>query len=366
MLSIESIRTVVNGAIGPLAPLYDNKYQSTTLRYPRDLGSNPSRKHSIVFTVREANPEALGEVFTSGVENLRGALTNLGPAASSALETALGQVRSGNFSGVIGTLNEVALKEGLEAGNKIQETVNNLTKSLSSLKRKNGATIGLYIPDTVNVAYDVSYDSDFSLSNALGKPYFLAQGAASLYNTFKDQGDLKMSNLVNAAGSDPFVRDFVASQVGRLTGTDLSRLGLAAGGFATNPQLQVLFSGVGFRQFQFDFLFSPYSQEESLVVEQIIKTFKYAAAPEIVPNGIFTQSLYMKIPDTFNINFFYGNQENKKVHKIGESVLTNVNVDYSGTGQWATFDDGAPLQIRMTLQFLETVIIDKRRINEGY
>lgn len=366
MLSIESIQTAINGAIGPLAPLYDNKYVSTTFRYPRDLGSNPNRRHSIVFTVRQADPAKLGEVFTDNLKLVQGTLDKLGPAAAAAGRTAFDQVRTGNFSGLKNTIEEITLKEGLEAGNKISEAVNNLTTSLSKLNRKNGATIGLYIPDTVNVAYDVSYDSDFSLSTALGKPYFLAQGAASLYNTFKDQGDLKLSNIVNAAGGDPFVRDFVASQVGRATGTDIARLGLAAGGYAVNPQLQVLFSGIGFRQFQFDFVFTPYSEEESRIVEQIIKTFKYAAAPEIVPNGIFTQSLYMKIPDTFNINFFYGNRENTKVHKIGESVLTNVNVDYSGSGQWATFDDGSPLQIRMTLQFLETVIIDKNRISQGY
>jgi hypothetical protein len=43
-----------------------------------------------------------------------------------------------------------------------------------------------------------------------------------------------------------------------------------------------------------------------------------------------------------------------------------VNVDYAGAGTWATHNDGSPVQIRLTLQFTETVIIDKNKIKEGY
>jgi hypothetical protein len=367
-LTIDSIKQSVNGIIGPLAPLYDNKYQSTSLRYPRDLGSNPSRKHSIVFTVREADPAKLGEATSDFVTSLTDVTSGLSDSVRSRVGTITETFRDspGRLLSELKNISGDIFKENLTAGQALSEATSSLSTALSKLNRKNGRTIGLYVPDTVNVSYSAGYDSDFSLSEALGKPYFLAQGAASLYNTFKDQGDLKMTNLVNAAGNDPFVRDFVATQIGRVTGTDLARIATAAGGYAVNPQLQVLFSGVGFREFQFDFIFTPYSREEAQTVESIIREFKLAAAPEIVSNGIFSQSLYMKIPDAFDIKFYYGNVENTKVHKIGESVLRNINVDYVGSGQWATFDDGSPMQIRMTLQFIETVIIDKNRIKQGY
>ncbi len=367
-ITIDNIKQTVNGVIGPLSPLYNNKYQSTTLRYPRDLGSNPSRKHSIIFTVRQADPAKLGAATEEFITQIGDITSQFDGATKTKIDSITEKFRDDPRK-LISELSNVSgdiFKSGLNAGQQFSAAAKSLTTSLSTLNKKNGETIGLYIPDTINVAYDAGYDSDFSLSSALGKPYFLAQGAASLYNTFKDQGDMKLSNILNAAGNDPFVRDFVASQVGKYTGTDLARIATAAGGYAMNPQLQVLFSGIGFRSFQFDFVFTPYSQEEARTVENIIETFKLASAPEIVPNGIFTQSLYMKIPDAFDIKFFYGNTENTKVHKIGESVLTNINVDYAGSGQWATFDDGSPMQIRMTLQFLETVIIDKTRIRQGY
>jgi hypothetical protein len=73
----------------------------------------------------------------------------------------------------------------------------------------------------------------------------------------------------------------------------------------------------------------------------------------------------MKVPFPFKIDFLYKGKENPYVHKIGETVLENINVDYGPNG-WATFNDGSPVQIKLTLQFKETVIVDKNKIKAGY
>jgi hypothetical protein len=47
--------------------------------------------------------------------------------------------------------------------------------------------------------------------------------------------------------------------------------------------------------------------------------------------------------------------------------LTTITVNYSGAGEWATFNDGAPLKIDLNLQFTETDIITRELITEyGY
>jgi len=346
----------VPGAVnGPLSVLYGSKYDKAIYRYPRDLGTNPNRKHSIVFTVRESDPKNLVGIAQNTFNDIKDAVVAEGA----------------NLPGIIagsGTALEKANKIGqnaVNAGEKLAPGVNDLSNALTKLNRKDGATIGLYIPDTVNVAYQASYD-DFQTASGLGRPYFLAQGATSIINAIRGQGDKSMTNLINAAANDPFVRDYVYGNIGKMAGMDLARIGLNAGGFAMNPQLQVLFAEVGFRSFQFDFTFTPYSQEETDTIKKIIYLFKYHSAPQIDNNGIFEQGLYMKVPDAFKINFYYGNEENLNVHKIGECVLENMNVDYAGSGQWSTFNDGAPNQIKLTLQFKETVIVDKNKIKAGY
>ena len=350
----------IPGAVnGPLNLLYGNKYDKTNYRFPRDVGSNPTRQHVILFTINEPDPIQLGDVLQQASD----AAVNIAKTVGPALATAAGQLTFKDKSGAIQTL--VASGEAAKADIKnFGDTVNSLTTP--KLNRKIGDSIALYIPDTVNVTYGADYNDKFSLTDALGKPYFLAQGAVSLYNTFKQALDQPIVNTINKAGNDPFVIKKIAEVLGAKTGTNLTDIALNKGGFALNPQVQVLFEGIGFRNFQFDFLLTPYSQEEANTIKKIIEKFKYASAPKIEPNGVFSQGLFMQIPNTFNIEFLHKGARNENVHRIGESVLTNVNVDYSGAGTWATHNDGSPVQIRLTLQFTETIIIDKNKIKEGY
>jgi hypothetical protein len=352
----------IPGAVnGPLNLLYGNKYDKTNYRFPRDVGSNPTRQHVILFTIKTPEPGNLGAILT----DMAKAGTNIAKKGLNAITTAGTQVGSGDYEGA---KNTVITKGQAIGGSTDVETLATGTNTLTNVKlnRKIGDSIALYVPDTVNVSYSAQYDDSFSLTDALGKPYFLAQGAVSLFNTFKNAGSESAINTINKAGNDPFVRTAVASIIDKVAGTNLKDVALNQGGYAMNPQLQVLFRGIGFRQFQFDFVLTPYSQEEADTIKSIIEKFKMASAPEITTNGVFNQGLFMKIPDVFDIQFLYKGAENTNVHKIGESVLTNVNVDYAGAGTWATHNDGSPVQIKLTLQFTETVIIDKNKIKEGY
>jgi hypothetical protein len=351
----------IPGAVnGPLNLLYGNKYDKTNFRFPRDVGSNPTRQHVILFTIKEPEPIQVGTVL----QQTGGAAIDVGKTVGIGAGAAVTQFAAGQSEQAVKTLN-TAVNEAKPAAARFADGVNSLTNP--KLNRKNGDSIALYIPDTVNVSYSADYNDKFNLTDALGKPYFLAQGAVSLYNTFKQTGSEPLVNTINKAGNDPFVVKKVAELLSSTKlGTNLTDIALNKSGFALNPQVQVLFEGIGFRNFQFDFLLTPYSEEEAQTIKEIIKRFKYASAPKIDPNGVFSQGLFMQIPDVFNIKFLYKGAENLNVHRIEECVLTNVNVDYAGAGSWATHNDGSPVQIRLTLQFTETVIIDKNKITEGY
>jgi hypothetical protein len=323
---------------GPLQLLYGNKYDRATYNYPRNLGADATRSHVIKFTVMKPDPAYKSELATN------------------VMNIANGIIQGGGENLIEGKFSQGVLDN-------TKAVINDI--SASDVPRIAGDSIALYVPDTVNVSYGAQYD-DISLTESLGKAYFLAQAGTSMIDLFKQGGDKTFEQLANKVGSDPFLRKAVADAVGKKLGmNNLGDLALRGIGQAMNPQLQVLFRGVGFRTFQFDFVFTPYSKEETEIVNKIIKAFKLAAAPEINATAYFSQGLFMKVPDPFMIQFFYKGQENPYVHKIGETVLENINVDYGPNG-WATFNDGSPVQIKMTLQFKETVIVDKNRINAGY
>jgi hypothetical protein len=346
----------IPGAVnGPLNLLYGNKFDLASFRFPRDVGSNPTRQHVILFTIKEPDPNQTPQLGTS-VGNIVTAI----PGATSAV---IGSFVSGVTDALSG---DTSFRKFTESGvNEDVKTIANETESLTRLKlaRRTNCSIALYVPDNVRVSYGADYNNA-DLTDALGKNYFLAQGAVSIFNTLK--GSDSLVNAVNKAGNDPFVRLGIAKGLDKAFGTNLGEFALQSAGFAVNPQVQVLFQGVDFRQFSFDFVLTPYSQEEADTIKEIIKRFKYAAAPEMGTNGVFNKGLFMKIPDTFEIKFLYKGAENLNVNKIGECVLQDIDVDYSGSGTWATHNDGSPVQIKLSLRFKETIIIDKNRITEGY
>lgn len=323
---------------GPLQLLYGNKYDFEGLKYPRNLGTDATRSHVITFTSLKPSGKFKSELATN-----------------------IGNIGSGLYRG--GIKNALTGNISQEVRDNAKTLINDVTAA--DVDRIPHQSIALYIPDTVNVTYGAQYD-DISLTESLGKAYFLAQAGTSMLDLFKEGGDKTFEQLANKAGSDPFLRKAVADAVGSKLGmNNLGDLALRGIGQAMNPQLQVLFRGVGFRTFQFDFVFTPYSKEETQSVREIIKAFKYAAAPKINSTAYFSEGLFMEVPYPFNIKFLYRGQENRFVHQIGQSVLENVSVDYGPNG-WATFNDGSPVQIKMTLQFKETVIVDKNRIDSGY
>ena len=73
--------------------------------------------------------------------------------------------------------------------------------------------------------------------------------------------------------------------------------------------------------------------------------------------------LFRSPPSEFDIDFLVDGQINDKIHQIGTCVLTNINVDYAPNG-WSTFSNGMPTSVRMTLQFMETEIVTKQRVEK--
>jgi hypothetical protein len=362
----------IPGAItGPLSKLYNNPYKTFAYTYPRNLGSDPTRKHVIEFVTRVPDP-----TYSQTAKALNGSLD----VAQKAIETpgfrnkvsVLGQQFTKVAKNTIDTAVDIGEKvsnfEGRAAANAVADatfpTLTNAFQALSAsdVVRKDGNTIRLYVPDTVNVSYSAAYD-DLSLAGVLGKPYFLAQAGVSMFDKYRNSsGGFDINKMVNAIGDDPYVRQLIGEAAG---GPDAARLLTAGVGQALNPQLQVIFSGVGFRTFQFDFTLTPYSAEEAQTIKNIVFAFKLAAAPQVQETSIFGKGLFYKVPDRFKIRFLYDGQENRNVHKIAECVLENINVDYAPIG-WATFGDGNPVQTKLTLQFKEIEIIDKTRIVDGY
>lgn len=251
----------------------------------------------------------------------------------------------------IGTVTEAAFTAGttaLAAAGIKELSSDQITATNSTYRLKE--VITLYLENSPSVRYGVNY-TEKELGSLTG---LLAQGSAAaaagkLTGEFgKEAVSRILADLIKLPSIIP----------GGGTLADLRELSTRA---KTNPFREVLFESVDYRTFSFRYRFFPASQEESLKIRNIIKLFKLHMHPEISDDKFF----YM-YPSEFEIKYYYKDKENQYMNRIGRCALVGMDVEYGGD-QFATFEDGAPVEIGMTLTFRELEQITSQGVEKyGY
>jgi len=184
--------------------------------------------------------------------------------------------------------------------------------------------------------------------------------------------DISLTEVLASAGSS--IVNAMSSTVGRIgrTVSSLADTATALAGTPINPRSEVIFSNTSLRQFQYDFLFAPSTEKESETLEQIIKTLRYHAAPEMNAfgngNSVLSalQGFLWTPPSEFDITFYHNGVENTKIPRINTCVMERCDVDYAPRGIYSTFSNGHPVAIRMILSFREVEVTSKLRILQGF
>ena len=133
-------------------------------------------------------------------------------------------------------------------------------------------------------------------------------------------------------------------------------------GRAITPKMELMFNGIGRREFSYEFTFIPKSPQEADVVQRIVYQFKYHMASDYIEGSGQRE---MEIPSTFDISYQYLGKENPYLNKISTCFLESVGVEYGGD-RFQTYAEGVPQQTKLSLKFKEMEIITKSRIAEGY
>ena len=227
-----------------------------------------------------------------------------------------------------------------------------IPEGLSDLNRANwaGSNLNSLAGAAINTIKDVGKTLSLdSLQNDL---------AGTLKNAGSTLGGAASSAL---AGLDDKTRSvvagaFVGSAV-NLFGANVSLNDLTArtDGVILNPNLELLFKGVDLRDFTFAFEMTPRSRAESEQIKGIINTFKRRMAPKTTINSASSGSkgIFIQSPDVFNLEFRRGGTKHPFLFSMKTCALTNIQVDYAGTGAYTTYEDSTPVKMRMSLSFRE-------------
>lgn len=396
-LSINGINSPLNLIDQVLAP---TNYQDNLL-YPIDLATNPQFCHAIQFTVYDYTFPKIAEAYGQFVNNVVPTAFKAAAAAKSTITEAASQIGNQSLSQTAGQAKSIlGVAESVAKNVTPEQLVNSALSGASLLNVNNfkGGTVGtalstisLYLPDTLTTSFDSDYTS-ISLTETFGISGYLSTAVS----------DKKTKDAVTQATTQGEVTNLLNTELGKsITAAALGKIIGGQGvfqqalGVIPNPQLQLLYKGIGLREFQFEFIFTPTSSQEADSVNQIINTFLYYSLPEI--SG--PESMYYKPPQVFKINFAYTgdqgafsqigqvltntitqalgtqlsglfgpgaqnqnnlikNSKQAKIFEIKDCVLSNVQLDYAPNG-WAAYQDGFPIQTRMTLQFKEMTVQTK-------
>ncbi len=235
---------------------------------------------------------------------------------------------------------------------------------------KDGGTILLQIPSQVQDGNSASYGD----SRMNGVVAAAAQGAQSLMTGVKFDnmqesltkvgGELKanvdktLGNLGGGAGIQDIATKFLTSKaVGALGGNvSVNQLLARESGEIFNPNMELLFNGPTLRSFRFSFKMTPRSSAEAEQIKLIIRSFKRNMAPKTGESSGKSGSrgnFFLKSPNIFELRYRSGNQDHPFLHKFKQCFLTDVSVNYTGEGVYATYEDATPVSMILDLSFKE-------------
>jgi hypothetical protein len=310
----------------PLNVLEQNGYNVNSFTYPVDLGNDPGEPHCIVFYINESGNT---QYTTAPASNSAVPVNSAGGPASATLQINNQQSNQTNYS----------------------------KQNISRVS----TVITMYIPPAVQASYATDWDNV-----GLGVPGAILKDITSS-NPSLSRAVKEISISVAAAFAKDAV-DFATNSVSESLGTEVIGGVSMIARAAINPHLEMIFKGINFREFQFDFKFTPRSPQEAQTALNIIQCFKFYSAPEIKTGA--DDARYYIYPAEFDIEFWSNGRPNTAINKISTCACTSVNINWTGSGGWSSFRtgaiNGAPVEVNLSLQFKELEIMTKNRIGQNF
>ena len=364
--------------------LKDKKLDSSNFRfgeisYPEGVSTDVDKQHYIQFfiNVRSKSEFLTGEEKRRREDIKKGAIDQAAKDAvnenriqNNSLKSIAGVATTGAKAGglasaTIGLLNKsklgtivgsavgtaVGFVAGKEVVEKLEEATGKIAEQLApDFPMRIKDVITLHIQDRPAVNYSVQYTED-----SLGT----FGGLAGQTDLSKLGANDYTSNLGKEAAAALGLQALQA--VGGLAGSVANGRRLVESGLknVTNPFREQFFERVDFRTFNFRHTFMAKNESELNSIRDIIKCFKFHMHPELVG----TYNLMFLYPSEFLIKYMYKDAENDFFNKISTCVLEDMNVEYGGD-IFATFENGAPVEVNMTLRFKELELVTKERIVE--
>ena len=267
---------------------------------------------------------------------------------------------------------ETALVNGKTITNKTEfganlYDYNQASKSENQYAKTNGAPpIVLYMPEDISTGFRANWTgkafgnfaSDFLRSaGADGLVEKLKGAKDGVWNAMDRfipiKGAQALSKIVKKVGGDTISNDDI---FGGISGAIL------------NPNVELMYGGGDLRNFSLNFRLVPRDQSENNIINEICNQFKRAMLPKLDPGDVMggsskgTFAGFIGVPDLCRVAFMHGGNEHEALPRFKMCAITQVDVNYTPDGTYATYYDGQPVAVQLTISFQETKLVFSEEI----
>ena len=328
--------------------IYDKpgKFSTENLAYPLNVEGDPQQGHYISFYARVTDPAKL-KAFKQAKANIERIEKNLSGAGGVPGRT--GSLSNLSTQQVEGYKRDKALVGGNTGGGVKSNSIQLQNETTTRLK----TAISLYMPPSVQVSYESKYgDQNISL---------LAEGGYDTIKAFMSPGGMDKTKAMKALGQVELGFKQAILKTLDVAAPGGSALFAIDRGKVITPKMELMFEGIGRRNFSFSFVFIPKSEQEAQIVKDIVYKFKHHMAADYASDNLRE----MTFPDFFDIEYMHIGKQNPNLNKIATCALTKMDVEYGGD-RYVAYEGGVPQTTKLSLNFTEMEIITKKHIEAGF
>lgn len=229
-------------------------------------------------------------------------------------------------------------------------------------------TVILYMPEDISTGYKANWGGK-AFSN-IARNTLDALGGETAMDKIRGAttafGDA-FGSAIPLAGAAA-----IRKGIQKITGDSLSNDDIfgALSGAILNPNTELLFESTDMRNFTLNFKLVPRSNGESIQINKIIKAFKQTMLPRKRVDSVFkvgtagVQNGFISVPDLCRVSFMRNGVEHPRLPRFKMCAITQVDVNYTPDGAYATYQDGQSVAINLSLSFQETKLLFAEDITE--
>ena len=345
----ESVNDIVKLSLSPIPAVTGQKPSSQMLRYPSSPNITDDTDY-VLFQFYNYKPPFKNASFKGKYANTGNKLTK--DQAGKIIKDSGGKSDYGKGGGV---------KKSDPGYINVRDY-----NDMADMEKATGySNIALYMPEDVSTGFRAQWGGKNLTNFASG---VLSAAGADGFDKLKRSGDAlagAIGNVSYIAGAQAISKFISATSGDQISQDDVFG---SISGAILNPNTELLFSGVDMRNFVLNFKLVPRDEGEAAMVNGIVAHFKKASLPSRVPDKIFGNDSSIKrnfigAPKLVRVSFMSGENEHPYLPRYKMCALTQVDVNYTPDGVYATYEGGQPVAIQMSLNFQETKIVFADEVN---